>query len=35
MLSTDPYSSISWSAVLGPMPGAPGTLSELSPINAR
>ena len=34
MASRSPNSVISWAAVLGPMPGTPGTLSTLSPIRA-
>ena len=33
--SRAPYSSMSWMAVLGPIPFTPGTLSLLSPINPR
>ncbi len=31
--STDPYWEISWPAVLSPMPGTPGMLSEVSPLS--
>ena len=34
-VSRSPYSTISWLAVFGPIPGTPGTLSTLSPISAR
>ena len=30
--STDPYCEISWPAVLSPMPGMPGMLSDVSPL---
>ena len=33
-MSRSPYSPISWAAVFGPIPGAPGMLSTLSPIRA-
>ena len=30
--SREPYCAISWPAVLSPMPGIPGMLSEVSPL---